>query len=227
FAKVVDYGNLMQYDINGGWNPETGPNAPFNFEQGKGMQVSFVSAIEDWTKAGWPANKLVAGVGFYGRSTIAKEDMTKDPQNQYQPQESVVPLGDSEDASWYDACAGSTANSGTWQWKHLRDQGVLTSANTAASPWVRQWDSTSQTPWLFNPSTKQFISYDDPESIAIKMKYASSKGLAGAMVWSVNMDTPGGELMSAIRSFGSGATRRDAVPLAVSSPPAAMATSGA
>ncbi|KAJ1931372.1 hypothetical protein EC988_009810, partial [Linderina pennispora] len=28
FAKVVDYANLMQYDINGGWNPQTGPNAP-------------------------------------------------------------------------------------------------------------------------------------------------------------------------------------------------------
>ncbi|KAJ1932731.1 hypothetical protein EC988_009357, partial [Linderina pennispora] len=28
FAKVVDFANLMQYDINGGWNPQTGPNAP-------------------------------------------------------------------------------------------------------------------------------------------------------------------------------------------------------
>ncbi|KAJ2084935.1 hypothetical protein GGI09_007046 [Coemansia sp. S100] len=203
FAKVVDFANLMQYDINGGWNSKTGPNAPFNFQQGEGLQVSFVSAINDWVGAGFPANQLTAGIGFYGRSTIALQDMTKDPTNQYQPQAAVVPLGDSEDAPWYDACAGSTANSGVWQWKHLRDQGVLTSPNTAAAPWVRQWDSVSQTPWLFNPSTKQFISYDDPQSLQIKVNYAASRGLAGAMVWSANMDY-NNELMNVLHSWPSG-----------------------
>ncbi|KAJ2851072.1 hypothetical protein IWW36_001419 [Coemansia brasiliensis] len=207
FAKVVDYANLMQYDINGGWNNDTGPNAPFNYEDGKGLQVSFVSAIDAWTKAGWPANQLTAGLAFYGRSTIAKQDMTKDPKNMYQPQESVVPLGDSEDASWFDACAGTTANSGTWQWKHLRDQGVLTGPETAASPWVRQWDDVSQTPWLFNPSTKQFISYDDPKSLKIKIDYAASKGLAGTMIWSANMDY-NGELLGLATAFGSGGAKK-------------------
>ncbi|KAJ2389085.1 hypothetical protein GGI05_003605 [Coemansia sp. RSA 2603] len=203
FAKVVDYANLMQYDINGGWNSDTGPNAPFNFESGKGLQASFVSAIDAWTGAGWPANQLTAGIAFYGRSTIATVDMTKDPNNQYQPQQSVVPLGDSEDAPWYDVCAGSTANSGVWMWKHLRDQGVLTSPSTAAAPWVKQWDPVSQTPWLFNPSTKQFISYDDPQSLKIKVDYAASKGLAGTMIWSMNMDY-NEELISVVNAFGSG-----------------------
>ncbi|KAJ2336780.1 hypothetical protein GGI00_000642 [Coemansia sp. RSA 2681] len=228
FAKVVDYANLMQYDINGGWNNVTGPNAPLNFQQGEGLQVSFASAISDWVGAGFPANQLTAGIGFYGRSTIALQDMTKDPTNQYQPQSQLVPLGDSEDAPWYDACAGSTANSGVWQWKHLRDQGVLTSPATAAAPWVRQWDSVSQTPWLFNPSTKQFISYDDPQSLQIKIDYASSKGLAGAMIWSVNMDY-NNELLDVVRTFKSTAAARkravEDVPAAapVSSPPAAIA----
>ncbi|KAJ2869954.1 hypothetical protein GGH93_005945 [Coemansia aciculifera] len=226
FAKVVDYANLMQYDINGGWNNVTGPNAPLNFQQGQGLQVSFASAINDWVGAGFPANQLTAGIGFYGRSTIALQDMTKDPTNQYQAQAAVVPLGDSEDAPWYDACAGSTANSGVWQWKHLRDQGVLTSPATASAPWVRQWDSVSQTPWLFNPSTKQFISYDDPQSLQIKIDYAASKGLAGAMIWSVNMDY-NNELLEVVRSFKTTAAARKrnvdaAVP--VSSPPAAAVT---
>ncbi|KAJ2880158.1 hypothetical protein IWW38_005996, partial [Coemansia aciculifera] len=154
FAKVVDFANIMQYDINGGWNNVTGPNAPLNFETGKGTQLSFVSAIDAWTGAGWPANQLVAGVGFYGRATTASEDMTQDPTNQYQPQSQVVPLGDSDDAPWNDPCAGTTTNSGVWKWTNLRSQGVLTDPSTAAAPWVRQWDSVSQTPWLFNPSTK-------------------------------------------------------------------------
>ncbi|KAJ2821675.1 hypothetical protein FBU31_004824, partial [Coemansia sp. 'formosensis'] len=220
FAKVVDYANLMQYDINGGWNNVTGPNAPFNFQKGEGLQVSFVSAINDWIAAGFPASQLTAGIGFYGRSTIALEDMTKDPTNQYQPQSQLVPLGDSEDAPWYDVCAGTTANSGTWQWKHLRDQGILTSPSAAAAPWVRQWDPVSQTPWLFNPSTKQFISYDDPQSLQVKINYAASKGLAGAMVWSANMDY-NNELMNVLHSWPSG-------PVVTTSPPATTsATSSA
>lgn len=202
YAKVVDYGNLMQYDINGGWNNLTGPNAPFNYEKGNGLKVSFVSAIDEWINAGWPSNQLIAGFAYHGRSTQALENMLDDPVNQYQPQSSVTPLGDQEDAPWYDACAGSTANSGIWQWKHLRDQGVLSSPTTANSPWVRQWDPVSQTPWVFNPQTKIFISYDDPESIKIKVNFASSKGLAGAMIWSINMDTPNHELLSVVRNFG-------------------------
>ncbi|KAI7823442.1 glycosyl hydrolases family 18-domain-containing protein [Kickxella alabastrina] len=178
FAKVVDYANLMQYDINSSWNAETGPNAPFNFEQGK-------------------------GIGYYGWSTTAKVDMTKDPNNQYQPQESVVPLGDSEDAAWYDACAGTTSNSGTWMWKHLCNQGVLSSPSTAAAPWVRQWDPVSQTPWLFNPTTKQLILYDDPQSIKIKVDYAAAKGLGGTMIWSINMDY-NNKLIDVIHSWNIG-----------------------
>ncbi|KAJ2779996.1 hypothetical protein H4R18_003696 [Coemansia javaensis] len=210
FAKVVDYANLMQYDINGGWNNVTGPNAPFNFQKGQGMQVSFVSAIDDWTKAGWPASKLTAGLAFYGRSTIAQEDMTKDAKNQYQAQSQTVPLGDQEDAPWFDACAGTTANSGTWQWKNLRTQGVLTAPTKAASPWVRTWDDTSKTPWLFNPQTKQFISYDDTESLKVKVDYAASKGLAGVMIWSVNMDY-NSELVNVARTFkvSSGKSKRE------------------
>ncbi|KAJ2732055.1 hypothetical protein IW152_004092 [Coemansia sp. BCRC 34962] len=203
FAKVVDFANIMQYDINGAWNNITGPNAPFNFKKDMGMQASFVSAIDAWTNAGWPANQLTAGIGFYGRSTTTAGDMTKDPENQYQEQLKEVPLGDKDDAPWTDSCAGTTSNSGIWQWKHLRNEGVLTSPDIAAAPWVRQWDDESKTPWLFNPNTKQFISYDDPQSIKVNMDYAASKGLAGAMVWSIEMDH-NGELLKAVKSWKSG-----------------------
>ncbi|RCI12122.1 putative chitinase [Ophiocordyceps polyrhachis-furcata BCC 54312] len=200
FAKAVDWISLMAYDINGGWGAVTGPNAPFNFEKGKGEQLSFVSAIDSWMQAGWPANQMVVGFAFYGHSMQALQDMTKDAKNQYQPQSKVVPLGDKEDASWFDACAGSSSNSGTWQWKYLREQ-ILSSPTTTRAPWVRQWDPTSQTPWLFNPQTKIFISYDDPQSLEVKIQYAASKGLAGSMVWSMNMDTPDHELLRALKRW--------------------------
>ncbi|KAJ2449823.1 hypothetical protein EV183_004672 [Coemansia sp. RSA 2336] len=207
FAKYVDFANIMAYDINGAWNENTGPNAPFNYDKQKETTpLSFVSAIDAWTASGWPAHQLVAGLGFYGRSTQTHQDMRLD--NQYQPQVHDVPLGDSEDAPWYDKCAGTTSNSGTWQWKHLRDQGVLVEPGVAAAPWVRQWDDVSRTPWLFNPDKKLFLSYDDPDSIRIKSDYAASKGLAGVMLWSINMDY-NNELIDAARSFGGNGTASD------------------
>ncbi|KAJ2791874.1 hypothetical protein GGI18_000828 [Coemansia linderi] len=228
FAKVVDFANIMAYDINGPWMSDTGPNAPFNYEAGKGTPLSLVSAIDAWTGAGWPAKQLVAGLGFYGRSTVAQQDMSRDMKNQYQPQSHDVPLGDSEDAPWYDACARSTSASGTWQWKSLRGQGVLSSTNAAAAPWIRQWDGVTQTPWLFNPTTKIFLSYDDPDSIRIKSDYAASRGLGGVMIWSVNMDH-NSELVDAARSFGGKATNGTTAtppPTATSNPtPTTIATS--
>ena len=85
--------------------------------------------------------------------------------------------------------------SGIWRYSSLRSEGVLTSPTKAAAPWIRQWDKVSQTPWLFNPKTKIFISYDDPQSIAVKVKYAKSKNLGGVMVWSVDEDSDNGELL--------------------------------
>jgi chitinase len=54
--------------------------------------------------------------------------------------------------------------------------------------YTRYWDSVSKVPYLFNPETKVFISYDDQESICYKAQYANEKGLGGGMVWEVTSD---------------------------------------
>lgn len=119
----------------------------------------------------------------------------------YQNQVSgTPPKGDSYDASWQDPyCSKEPAGfSGIWRFGNLISQGVLSSPTKAKKPWVRKWDSETSTPWLFNPSTKIFISYDDPLSIAAKVKAAKSKGLAGVMVWSVDEDSKNNDLLKAI-----------------------------
>ncbi|KAJ2110778.1 hypothetical protein GGF48_005582, partial [Coemansia sp. RSA 921] len=103
FAKLVDFANLMIYDINGAWMPQTGPNAPFDYENDKGTPLTFITAIDAWTNAGWPASQLNAGLAFYGRSTTATVDMTLDPANQYQNQSSTLPQGDIADVPAFDA----------------------------------------------------------------------------------------------------------------------------
>ncbi|KAI8050146.1 glycoside hydrolase superfamily [Gilbertella persicaria] len=195
-GDVLDRVNLMTYDINGAWNPETGPNSPLD---ASGGGDSFNSAIEFWTSAGVPASKLAAGLAFYGRSTTAKQDMTKsDSINQPQVQ-GQSPKGDSYDASWQDPnCSKDPGGlSGIWRFGNMLSEGVLDTTTTAKAPWIRTWDNASSTPWLFNPETKVFISYDDPLSIAAKVKSARSKGLGGIMIWSVDEDSEQNDLLKA------------------------------
>ncbi|KAJ2870666.1 hypothetical protein GGH93_005401 [Coemansia aciculifera] len=223
FAKIVDYINLMTYDIAGVWNPTTSPNAPLQFAPGQGPQFSVGSAIDAWSSAGWPTGQMNLGIPFYGYAMTATKNMLQTPSNMYAPISATAPQGDKDDNLYADPCSGGPAvYSGAWQWKHLRDQALLTSAGTAASPWVRTWDSATSTPWLFNPNTNTFITYDDPQSIQLKVNYAASKGLAGTMVWSMDMDY-NDELLSVLQTFSSGNTTTTSTTTATSS---TSATSG-
>jgi chitinase len=125
--------------------------------------------------------------------------MTK-KKSQYQNQvQSKPPKGDSYDAFWQDPyCSKDPGGmSGQWRFGNLISQGVLSSPTKAKKPWVRNWDSISQTPWLFNPSSKTFISYDDPQSIKVKVDYALCQDLNGVMVWSVDQDSKNNDLLNA------------------------------
>jgi chitinase len=177
YAKVIDYISIMAYDINGAWSDKSGPNAPL--DAGK---ESLVGSVKEWMDAGWPASKIAAGVGFYGRAVTATEGIKNDSAVGLSISK-TVPQGDSEDAPWAEPCPGKTpVLSGVWQWRLIKE-GPLKD-----SKWKKGWDSKSQTPWLWNDSTRTFVSYDDPKSLKIKADWARCKGLAGIMIWALHQD---------------------------------------
>ncbi|KAI8974339.1 glycoside hydrolase, partial [Pilobolus umbonatus] len=185
FVPYFNHINLMTYDINGAWASVTGPNAPFDAEGQIGSPYSFVQSIRDWKEAGVPSDKITAGLAFYGRGIKAKVDMTKE-NNQYQLSEIGAPKGDSDDAYWTDPFCNKVDGglSGVWKWSNLRREGLIQDDFvTPGKGWNRYWDELSQTPWLFNPSTKDFISYDDPHSLEVKVNHALCENLAGVMIW--------------------------------------------
>lgn len=60
------------------------------------------------------------------------------------------------------------------------------------------WDSTSQAPYLFNPSSRLFITFDDRKSVALKTEYALTNKLRGIMFWKLNGDSYKHGLLDAI-----------------------------
>ena len=53
-------------------------------------------------------------------------------------------------------------------------------------------------------SRRAFITYDDPESIAIKARYGSAAGLAGLMFWEASEDSASVLLLRAIEAWNEG-----------------------
>ena len=48
-----------------------------------------------------------------------------------------------------------------------------------APGWQRHWDDKAQAPYLWNPTERRFITYDDPQSLAIKADCVKRNGLGG------------------------------------------------
>ncbi|KAF9335997.1 hypothetical protein BG006_010052 [Podila minutissima] len=193
FAKVVNHINVMAYDINGSWGSVTGANAPL-----AGNGLTYESGASAWINAGFPAEQINMGVPFYGRSLITKQDMSGS-HTMAAPFDSRVPVGDDDDGLWTDPCEKTAAYSGVWKFRNLREQRVIDAQGHALAPWIRKFDLDSMTPWLFNPQTKQFISYDDRKSLRLKVLYAREKKLGGVMLWAINQDTADFELLNVLQ----------------------------
>ncbi len=55
----------------------------------------------------------------------------------------------------------------------------------------RYWDSAAAVPWLYNPDTRTFVSFEDPESLARKCHFALDRHLGGVMFWELTEDADG------------------------------------
>ena len=64
--------------------------------------------------------------------------------------------------------------------------------------YVRYWDDVAKVPWLYNAGTKEWISYEDPQSMRLKGEYIAAQNLGGAMFWELSHDD--GRLLDALRS---------------------------
>jgi chitinase len=67
-VQYVDYANVMTYDLHGSWDSYTDLNAPLynNSDLSPQYKGSVDQSINAWIQAGFPANKLIMGVPFYG-----------------------------------------------------------------------------------------------------------------------------------------------------------------
>ncbi len=67
-ANIADYAKLMTYDFYGGWNQITGHLANLYNNSEKPEDISVDKVVQYYLSEGFPAEKLIMGVPFYGRA---------------------------------------------------------------------------------------------------------------------------------------------------------------
>jgi chitinase len=168
--RYVDTVNLMTYDF---YEPEpggtTGHHAPLFTNTADPRKGSSDTAVKAFVKAGVPSEKILLGLPFYGH-IWGQVDSRE--HGLYQPGQPIP---------------------GAYAPYHLIAETML------GHGFDRYWDPQASVPFLYNPEKKIFVSYEDPESIAAKCKYALDHKLGGVMFWEYSGD-PSGTLLRAIRT---------------------------
>lgn len=76
----------------------------------------------------------------------------------------------------------------------------IVSESGSYSKYTRRWDDVSKVPYLADASGAMVLCYEDAESLALKAEYIISKGLLGAMYWSIEADDASWTLSKALSS---------------------------
>jgi chitinase len=167
-APSLDWVNLMTYDFVNAMTPTTGHHTALHASARAPADArSTDRAVREFLAAGVPPRKLFIGAAFYGREFAGVES---NDQGLYQP---------------------FARFQGTLPWPQLKADDI------DRRGYVRHWDSAAQAPWLWNPATRRFITYDDPQSLAAKAAWAKSRHLGGIMYWEQGLD-PSGELLDVL-----------------------------
>ncbi|HEY3706636.1 MAG TPA: glycoside hydrolase family 18 protein [Terracidiphilus sp.] len=170
-ARIVDTVNLMSYDYyEPGSGPLTGHHAALFTNPADPEKTSADASVRAFEKAGVPAGKLVLGIPFYGH---AWTDVPPTSNGLYQPGKPAPRTG-----APFSQIETTMLGHG----------------------FTRYWDPTSQVPSLYNPETRTFVSYEDPESIAGKCKYVRAHKLGGIMIWDLESDDPARTLIKSVNA---------------------------
>jgi chitinase len=188
FSQVhpyVNHINIMAYDMHGSWDAATNFHAALYNPSGnpaRSLRDSTHEAVQGHLAAGAPANKLVVGVPFYGRGWQGTQPGPAG-DGLYQP---------TSGPAWGNWDNASTGATGMFDYSYIK-------ASLEPSA-VKRRHPEAQVPYLYNPATGLWVSYDDPISLGIKGDYINSNELAGSMFWELSGDDAQGSLVTALKN---------------------------
>lgn len=212
-AKAIDYLNLMSYDFHGAFDYKEGspysiadyqaaikidPRDPTNADPLL-KTYDVTTAVELYKSVGFTSKQIILGIPAYGRmENLATEPTTANQYGLYQPLAAGTPAGEYDD--W------QSGNTGIFDYKCIVDQTKCGGAGSSLLAGIKTLDAAARVDLTTNammafayiPTKKQFISYDDAQSVKAKTQWAKQQGLGGVMFWTFSGDLPVTESASLI-----------------------------
>ena len=175
-SDVLDWFNLMGYDFNEMQPKRTSHHsglfawlATSEMDADASKYANSDAAVQWYLDHGVPSERIVLGVPFYGQVWASVR---------------------AENGGLYQPYRGRPGEEGTLSYREI-EQSYLPF-------YTLHWDDHAKVPWLYNKETKIMISYEDPQSIAVKARYVIQKHLGGMMFWDLGQDDSKATLLDAI-----------------------------
>ncbi|KAA0201540.1 hypothetical protein HAZT_HAZT005433 [Hyalella azteca] len=164
--RYLDWIAVMTYDYHGQWDKKTGHVAPMYYHPEDDIDYFNMDfTIRYWLEQGATLDKLVLGMPMYGQSFTLNNPSVNGLNA---PARSGGTAGEFTRAkgflAYYEIC--DRVRNGGWT--------VVKDPEGRMGPYAYSGD--------------QWVSYDDVETIRKKAQYIRDKGLAGGMVWALDLD---------------------------------------
>lgn len=190
--EVVDFANIMTYDMRGAWDTVSGHQSglytnPKDPLKGGGLSVD--ECVTYLIEKGAPAEKIVVGAAYYTRGwgNVTTEGPDKETPGLFGTAEiagkdadQTPSRGALNEAPLKNGDGGRRG--GVWSYNALdklkKDYPGLN----------EYWDDAAKAPYLYDADTGKFFTYDNVRSIKEKTAYVKEKKLGGLIAWMASKD---------------------------------------
>ncbi|WP_163654586.1 glycosyl hydrolase family 18 protein [Listeria sp. PSOL-1] len=186
--NIIDFGNIMTYDLNGAWEEKSGHQTALYTNPNDPTGNSIEAAVDYLKSKNVQMDKVVIGAAMYTRGWDSVEK-GNDPAHPGLFQNAALTAKDADDSPSRGAINEAPVkigdggrSGGIWSYRKIDEL-------KAKDPSLKEyWDDIAKAPYLYSETTKQFFTFDNKQSVTEKANFVKKNHLGGVISWMASQD---------------------------------------